>query len=182
MSILDQILIDAQKRERDDIQAEAERRGVPIETIKKERAQTQADREAESRRREAQWEAHRRTIMDNEQCRRQTYGDKLGLGVPAHNGVVINKGGLTERSDGNGVAGNTVVHVVLDGDLDLGRLHRLSGDLLCKPASKLGRRSIGISGTDRDHWEPGFLYTSWEEGVVTCKTCLKKLEFLRPKD
>ncbi|MBB4861533.1 hypothetical protein HNP46_000344 [Pseudomonas nitritireducens] len=97
---------------------------------------------------------------------RQAYGRGLGLGVSAHIGHLILPSHMTERSNCAGLNRRTVLHVVLDEDLKLGRLCRRGGDLLC---IKQGNQSFGATGTDT---HLGLDFTSWHNQEVTCPKCL----------
>lgn len=176
MSILDAILNRYEKEELQRQEAEAQRRGVSVEVIKQEEAEKEQAEQERSADRERQRAAEKKIAQEKEQERRVCYGEALGLPVPAHNGGVINIGGLTARSDGSGMTKASVWHVVLDGDMSIGRLHRQKGDLLCKPASRLGRRSMGIEGTDLGEPGEALSFVNWSEEYVTCKACLEQMK------
>jgi len=78
---------------------------------------------------------------------------------------------------GVGTARRPVVHVLLQQDLDAGRLHRKSGDLLCDPsrsrwtAARTGTpEAIAVDAEGRQY-----------HAKVTCKTCLEMVARLARK-
>lgn len=152
---------------------EAARRGVPVEVIDAEEAAKRAEDERQQAEAHARYAQQQKARYDEQARRRKACGEKLGLGVPAHVGHIIKLGGLGERSSCTGTTRNTVLHVVLDAELHRGRLHRKQGDLLCRPARTLGRRtSLDVSGTGGfgdylDDW--------WFDKEITCAACLNFL-------
>lgn len=176
MSHLDKLLNDLAENDLKRQAEEAKRRGVSIEVIQNEEANLEEARRQEQERKDLAEDDKRKIESEKEMTRRIEYGNKIGLGVAAHNGIILNIGGLTERSFGDGQTKATVSHVVLDADYQKGRLVRREGDLLCKPANKLGRRSMGVEGTSSG--EPGgaLSFTRWDEATVTCKACLQRLQ------
>lgn len=161
-SVLSQLMDIAKKEEDQRLAKEADRLGVTVEQV----------REAEKTRLEKVFEhpVGNSLFDEKERERRQAYGESIGLGVAAYNGIVVSIGGLSARSAGNGITKSTVEHVILDEELHRGRLHRQRGDLLCKPASKLGSRTMGVSDGDGH---------DWEESRVTCQACLKIMERIK---
>lgn len=171
MKFLDELLDRYKEDDEKRLNEEAARRGISVEALQKE----ESDREKEAQMRAVQ---ERKERHQKEQARRRHYGKSMGLGVAAHNGNILVIGGLTERSSGSGMVRNTVWHVVLDEPYQKGRLIRRPGDLLCKSASKLGRRSMGIFGAASSGPDNGLDDISWRESLVTCKSCLEQLKRL----
>ena len=100
---------------------------------------------------------------------RRVYGSRIGIDTAAHVGRIIKLSGLSEKSVGDGWSKGTVWHLVLDDSLSQGGLKREAGDLLCRPRSSLGRRTMGITGTS----ELGEVHDStWHGRSVTCAQCL----------
>lgn len=126
--------------------------------------------------------AERAEKLAAETAYRTKFGAGLGLAVPAHIGHIIRLAGLSERSSGNGTVRNTVYHLVLGGDVQIGKLSRKSGDLLCRPAATVGRRrSLDISGTGA--WNRDDVLDNWWHGLeVNCAACRKVLDRLRGGD
>ena len=72
--------------------------------------------------------------------------------------------GLSSRGNGCGSRANSVIHVYLQEDLNVGRLHRKAGSFLCSP-------SIGAHYND--------VMSEVVPGRISCKACLSKLETIR---
>jgi hypothetical protein len=107
---------------------------------------------------------------------RRKFGNDIGIGASAHVGRIMKLSGLCEKSFGDGWSKGTVWHLVVDDKLCLGKLRRDAGDLLCRPRSSLGRRTMGITGTA----ETDELYdATWHGQAVTCPQCLAIMARLR---
>ena len=89
------------------------------------------------------------------------FNQSLKIPVPWYSDIKPVLSGLTENSMGNGCKSNTVFHVVLCKDLDVGRLHRLAGQPLCSA-------NMGKFG-DLVGWHEG----QQDQYKVTCKRCLE---------
>ncbi|MFK4135953.1 hypothetical protein ACI2KR_27265 [Pseudomonas luteola] len=171
--ILKNSIEDQEKRDR----ITADQLGLSYEQYKDQLLIQAKISEAESKMRDEQLHEERLKKDAKEAEFRAEWGKTIGLGVSGHVGHIIKLGGLTERSDGNGITQGTVYHVVLDEALERGRLFRKEGDLLCRPASTLGRkRSLDISGTLA--WGNPLSETWWHDTPITCAACLKVLKRL----
>lgn len=148
-------------------QREAELLGISVDAY---RVHVQAEREqhqALAAQQAAQANEERLKEQALEAAARQALGQSFGLGVPAFIGHIIKASGLSAKSLGDRLSAATVYHIVIDGDLSRGRLKRKAGDLLCRPSSTLGKRSMGISGI-----------SGWENrsyASITCAACAKML-------
>lgn len=180
-SFLDRIVAHAEEERRLQRQKAAAERGVDVSVIIEEEKQEQERQRVEQERRNQEREAERAMLREKALVLRKDYGAKIGLSVPAHVGHIMRLAGLTENSGGNGMVSNTVWHVVVDGDMELGRLVRRKGDLLCKPAKRLGhRRSLGVSGTSSWDWD-GIDDFGWESIEVNCSACKEILARLQKR-
>ena len=72
--------------------------------------------------------------------------------------------GLSSRGNGCGSRANSVIHVYLHEDLNIGRLHRKSGSFLCSP-------SIGAHYND--------VMNESVNGRISCRICLSNLKTIR---
>lgn len=152
----------------------AETLGISMGELEQIEEQERAEAERKEAEMAAQERVRRQQAAEERARLRQALGEQLGLGTPCHIGHVIKLSGLTERSAGNGWDRATVLHVVLDGPLEAGRLKRGAGDLLCRPARSLGLRSMGISG--RGDWAHGEGRDPDPDSTpITCKQCLERL-------
>lgn len=154
-------------------------------SIERARALLDGEREAEAKavRQEQEREAAmRKTRKEKERAeeaeRRRVFGQLMGLDCQAHIGHVMSMGGLSASSAGNGTTRATVWHVVIDSEMQKGRLKREAGDLLCRKKSTFGERTMGVTG--RDDWEASV--PLWESCDVTCPRCREILERLRNND
>lgn len=170
-SILEEIPEAAER----DLERRAEAEGVTVEVM---RAREKAEREALQQEQEAKDRLRRQEsekVLKARDAKRLEFGKSLGLNTPCHIGHVIKLSGLSARSAGNGWDRATVWHVVVDGNLNTGRLSRSAGDLLCRKAPSFGARTMGISG--RGDWahecdpDP-------EAAEITCRTCLNRIKSL----
>lgn len=96
--------------------------------------------------------------------------NKLNIPVPWTSGFKSVLSGLSENSNGNGFNKKTVIHILLEDDLNVGRLKRKSGSFLC----------TAESGDNGKEWVD--LKIMQNDGIgsyiakITCRTCLKIAE------
>jgi hypothetical protein len=87
--------------------------------------------------------------------------------------------GLSASSNGDGCKTNTVIHIRLNEDINIGRLNRRKGDFLCTTAQ---------SGTNGQNYADQISDECWDgDGnkytpAITCKQCMKLMEKYKKKD
>lgn len=93
------------------------------------------------------------------------------------------RGGLSgsTKSSGNGSVSNTVVHLLVQEDVKIGRLTRAKGDFLCAPSKGRLARDLGpYDAVITVEMNNGDVYSKVPQ-LITCQDCLEKLETIKNK-
>ena len=100
--------------------------------------------------------------------RAKAFHDSLHFPVKYHVGIKEVLSGLSANSAGNGYKQNTVIHLILEQDFQIGRMKRKAGDFLCtQPKSRYGADWSGTKNSPHSGLPP--------EPEVTCRKCLNLL-------
>jgi len=104
-------------------------------------------------------DAEKTSALEQQRQADQAFNASLAVPVAWTIGVKDVLSGLSERSDGSGRNRATVNHILLQAELQSGRLSRAAGDLLCTSAT----------GTNGKNWSA---QRAERAGRVTCARCL----------
>jgi hypothetical protein len=170
----DRILESAER----DREKRAKAAGLSVEELRAREKAEHAEHERRAKVERAARDKEIALLFEKRDVERGRLGERLGLDAPCHIGHIIKLSGLSSRSAGDGWDRATVNHVVIDGEVNIGRLSRSAGDLLCRKSSSLGGRSMGVTG--RGDWD-GHTDPNPETTRVTCKSCLERLATLKSR-
>lgn len=106
--------------------------------------------------------------QDIEESKRQAFGDAIGLGTKAHVGFIKKKGFSVM---------DIVTHIIVDGDVTIGRMQRSPGDYLCR--KKRASSGKGFVFIGQGNWPSSREPLVSHQDKVNCKECCRILNKLK---
>lgn len=139
--------------------------------LETEEEQKEKQRQAEERRQEEREEC--RILLNKRREEAEAFNAQLHIPVKWVSGYKSVLSGLTENSWGDGRNKATVNHILLQEDLENGKIHRKEGDFLCS-SSKYQNGKLWTVGSSKTPISLAYDGEGNEyQTKITCKSCLQ---------